>query len=204
MGWPPNTDIRARFNSEIGKPGCLTGSGWYYGLDTNTPAGQNNLLVVLLHEIAHGLGFQQFADVQSGAQILGLGDIFGQYLLDVTAGLTWNQMTNAQRAASAINSRKLVWDGLTVASDLPGVMAHGRPSMQVHTPAGIAGSYDIGPAAFGPALTGSGVSGLVVAALDDTAAPGPSTYRRVQRRSRTAPRSRERSPCWIAGGACSR
>ena len=175
-GLPPNTDIRARFNSEIGKPGCLPNSGWYYGLDTNTPAGQNSLLVVLLHEIAHGLGFQQFANFTTGAQILGLGDIYGQHLLDTTVGLTWNQMTNAQRAASAINSRHLVWDGLTVASDVPSVMAHGRPLLRVHAPAGIAGSYDIGPAAFGPALTGSGVSGVVVAGLDAANVAGPTTF----------------------------
>jgi hypothetical protein len=60
------------FNSEIGKPGCLTGSFWYYGLDTNRPRGQNNLLVVLLHEIAHGLGFQQFASITTGEQHRGI------------------------------------------------------------------------------------------------------------------------------------
>ncbi|MCX7914196.1 MAG: hypothetical protein N2511_06385, partial [Thermodesulfovibrionales bacterium] len=30
---------------------------WYYGTDGNTPAGQFDLLSVVLHEIAHGLGF---------------------------------------------------------------------------------------------------------------------------------------------------
>jgi hypothetical protein len=174
-GSPPNTDIRARFNSEIGKPGCLTGSFWYYGLDTNAPPGQNNLLVVLLHEIAHGLGFQQFANINNGEQILGLGDIYAQHLLDTTVGLTWNQMSSAQRAASAINSRQLVWDGTTVGSDLPSVMTHGRPLMRVNAPAGIAGNYDIGTASFGPPLTGSGVTGAVVLGLDAANAAGPTT-----------------------------
>ena len=132
----PVTDIRARFNSELGKTGCLTGSFWYYGFDTNQAASQNNLLVVLLHELAHGLGFQQFANITTGEQIDGQGDIYGQYLLDTTAGLTWNQMTNAQRAASSINSRKLVWDGATVASGVPAAMAYGRPSLKVTAPAG--------------------------------------------------------------------
>ena len=158
----PNTDIRARFNSEIGKPGCLTGSFWYYGLDTNQAASQNNLLVVLLHELAHGLGFQQFASITTGAQIGNMGDIYGQYLLDTTASLTWNQMTNAQRAASAINSRKLVWDGATVASGVPAAMAYGRPSLKVTAPAGIAGTYEIGTASFGAQLTAPGVTGQVV------------------------------------------
>ena len=174
-GQPAHTDIRARFNSEIGKPGCLTAGGWYYGLDLNAPAGQNNLLVVLLHEIAHGLGFQQFANFNTGAQIQGRGDIYGQHLFDTTAGHTWNEMTDAQRAASAINSRKLVWDGLTVASDLPSVMAHGRPLMRVNSPAGIAGIYELGTAAFGAPLTASGVTGGVVLALDAANAAGPSS-----------------------------
>ena len=174
-GNPPNTDIRARFNSELGKPGCLTGNGWYYGLDTNQAANQNNLLVVLLHELAHGLGFQQFANITTGAQAGGLGDIYGQHLLDLTAGLTWNQMTNAQRAASAVNSRRLVWDGAKVGADLPSVMAHGRPLLSVHTPAAIAGFYDLGSASFGAPLSPGGVSGVVVAALDAANAAGPTT-----------------------------
>jgi hypothetical protein len=69
------TDIRARFNSEIGTPTCLAGSGWYYGFDTNQAPSQNNLLVVVLHELGHGLGFQQFASFTSGAQIAGLGHL---------------------------------------------------------------------------------------------------------------------------------
>jgi len=144
-------------------------------LDTNQAPSQNNLLVVLLHEIGHGLGFQQFASITTGEQPGGLGDIYGQHLLDTTASLTWNQMTNAQRAASAINSRKLVWNGATVAAEVPSVMAHGRPSLRVLSPAGIAGPYDIGPASFGPPLSSPGVTGPVVLAVDAANAAGPST-----------------------------
>ena len=82
----------------------------------------------------------------------GLGDIYGQYLLDTTAGLTWNQMTNAQRAASAINSRRLVWNGAEVTSDVPSVMRPGRPRCGCLSPAGIAGTYDIGTAPSGRAV----------------------------------------------------
>src|SRR5512140_1648139 len=53
--------IRARFNSELGKSGCLTGEFFYLGLDSNQ--GTNiNLLSVVLHEFGHGLGFQSFAN----------------------------------------------------------------------------------------------------------------------------------------------
>ncbi|SDX76694.1 T9SS type A sorting domain-containing protein [Hymenobacter psychrophilus] len=41
-------DINARFSSTF---------NWYYGLDGNVPAGQYDLVTVVLHELGHGLGF---------------------------------------------------------------------------------------------------------------------------------------------------
>ncbi len=41
-------DISARFNSDF---------DWYLGTDANTPAGQYDLVTVVLHELGHGLGF---------------------------------------------------------------------------------------------------------------------------------------------------
>ena len=65
---PANVEIRARFNSKIGKAGCLESRQWYLGLDTNH--GTNiNLVTVLLHEFSHGLGFQSFTDNSSGAMV---------------------------------------------------------------------------------------------------------------------------------------
>src|SRR5262249_20350558 len=63
-----NADIRARFNVNLGNPGCLTGTFWYLGFDNNHGA-NIDLVTVLLHEFAHGLGFAQFADVTTGAEI---------------------------------------------------------------------------------------------------------------------------------------
>ncbi len=50
----------------IGLPGCLTGINWYYGFDGNHGT-DIDLVTVLLHEFAHGLNFQQFASVTTGA-----------------------------------------------------------------------------------------------------------------------------------------
>lgn len=168
-------DINARFNSSLGglNPNgtpCLTGSGWYYGLDTNTPAGQINLVAVLLHEFAHGLGFQSFVNSSNGQEFLGLDDIYERNLLDTDTGMMWNVMTDAQRAASAQNARDVVWTGANVTTAVPSVLQLGTPLLTVNSPGGIAGTYDVGTASFGPALTAAGVTGNVVLATDGVGA----------------------------------
>ena len=48
---PGSADMRARFNSAI---------PWYFGTDGNTPLNNYDFVTVVLHEIAHGLGFTGF------------------------------------------------------------------------------------------------------------------------------------------------
>ena len=48
--------------------------------------------------------------------------------------------------------------------------------VQVTAPAAAVGTYDAGTAAFGPALTGTGITGTVVQALDPADAAGPTTF----------------------------
>jgi hypothetical protein len=168
-------DLRARFNSNLGNAGCLTGTFWYLGFDQNH--GTNiDLVTVLLHEFAHGLGFSQFASVSSGSEINGQTDIYGRRLFDLTTQKFWNDMTNAERVASSINSLRVVWTGPTVTHDLPTVLSLGTPLLRVNSPGSVAGVYAVGTAAFGPALSNPGVTGNVVAALDDANATGPTTF----------------------------
>jgi len=172
---PGSPDIRARFNVNLGNAGCLTGIGWYLGLDTNHGT-QIDLVTVLLHEFAHGLGFSQFASVTSGSQILNQTDVYGRQLLDTSTGKTWDEMTNAERAASAINSLKVVWNGPAVTAAVPHVLSPGTPLLRVNSPAVIAGVYAVGSAAFGPLLSSPGITGNVVQALDPADAGGPTTF----------------------------
>jgi len=168
---PGQPDISARFNVNLGNTGCLTGIGWYLGLDNNHGS-QIDLVTVLLHEFGHGVGFQQFASLTNGSQIPpaagqpGLTDVYGRNLLDTSTSKTWNQMTNAERVASAINSRRVVWQGATVTSEVPSVLGFGVPNLRVNSPGSIAGNYAVGEAVFGPPLTAVGISGNVVQALD--------------------------------------
>lgn len=173
-------DIVAIFNANLGKPNCLANSGFYYGLDANH-GNLIDLVTVLLHEFGHGLGFSNFVNETTGTQPLGLTDIFATYTLDTTTGLHWSQMTtNAQRQASAVNSSKVVWDGINVTAAAPSVLQFGVPLVTINSPASL-GTFAIGAAAFGPPISAPGVTADVVRALDvaepaaPPAAPLPGT-----------------------------
>jgi hypothetical protein len=173
---PATPQISANFNSSIGVlPTCLVGSDWYYGFDTNHGPVNIDLVTVLLHEFAHGLGFSQFASVTSGAEIQGQTDIFGRQIIDNTTGKTWDIMTNAERRASAINPRNVSFTGNTVTNAVPVVLAKGFPLLKVTSPAAIARDLQVGLATFGPLLTSPGVSGSLVLATDAADAAGPTT-----------------------------
>ena len=167
-------DIVAQFNTNLGKVGCLTGIGWYYGLD-NSHGTQIDLVTVLLHEFGHGLGFATFVNKTTGTQILGLPDIYGTYTLNDSTGLHFPQMTNAQRQAAILNTNHLAWDGTNVTAAVPSFLQLGSPLLTVSSPAGL-GPYRIGTAAFGPAITSPGVTGNLVQALDPADAAGPTTF----------------------------
>jgi hypothetical protein len=175
---PTNTsadDIRARFNSNIGATDCLVGTTWYYGLDIGHTASQINLVTVLLHEFAHGLGFSSFANVSTGALLVGFADVYSQFYFDNSTGKFRLEMTDVERKNSAINPRNVVWTGGHVSGAVPTVLAAGTPLLRVNAPSAAAGDYQVGSASFGPALSAAGITGDLVVALDAANAAGPST-----------------------------
>jgi uncharacterized repeat protein (TIGR01451 family) len=114
-------DISANFNVNLGNSGCLTGVHFYLGLDNNH--GNNvDLVTILTHEFGHGLGFLTFTNGQNGQQFNGSPSIWDDFLLDNTTNKTWTMMSNAERAASALNSGHLVWNGGNVMSAIPQVL----------------------------------------------------------------------------------
>ena len=167
-----NPDINATFNSNLGQPGCLDGSFFYYGYDGNEGT-NTDLYAVLLHEFGHGLGFQTFTSGSTGAIFSGQFSVYDRFLVDDSTGLSWLQMTNAQRAASSIGTNVLAWDGPTVTANVPTVL--GGPVVKVNAPAGIAGNYTGVPAVYGALLTTVGVTGGVVQALDPADGNGALT-----------------------------
>lgn len=177
---PGVRDITAQFNSNLnGNPACLGGRGFYMGLDANHGT-DIDLVAVLLHEFGHGMGFQQFASVTTGARPAlpgtdGFDDIYNVHIYDNTQQKFWPQMTNAERAASAINPRNVVFDGSEVDAAVPSVLAPGTPLLTIASPASIAGIYQVGTAQFGAPLSSPGVTGQVVVGLDAANVTGPLT-----------------------------
>jgi hypothetical protein len=158
--------INANFNSNLGIAGCLTGTFFYLGLDSNH--GSNvDFVVVLLHEIGHGLGFQTFTSGSTGLTLSNLGfpSVWDYFLLDATNNVLWADATAAQRQASAISGDKLVWTGANVTAGAPTTLRVGNPGVAISGPAAgaLAGTTLLaGEASFGAALTQSGQFGEVM------------------------------------------
>jgi len=164
---PTDADIVAVFNSEVGKTGCLEGASWYYGLDTNHGATEINLATVLLHEFAHGLGFQSFVSTSTGAMPLDQIDVYSLFYFDDLDGLPRSAyLTNAERAASALHYRDVVWSGPHTRRAARDVLGAGSPYLQLESRGAGEQRVPIGTALFGPALTPRGVEGNVVLGLD--------------------------------------
>jgi len=66
--------------------------------------------------MGHGLGSSSFTNGTTGQYLGSVPDIWARFLYDDTVGLTWFQMTNAQRAASATNTNNLYWGGANVSN----------------------------------------------------------------------------------------
>jgi PA domain-containing protein len=155
---PGFADIQATF---------ATGFPFYFGFDGNEGP-LTDLLPVVLHELGHGLGFANFANEATGTLFQGGKDIYSQYTVDVTTNKLWNDMTDAERQASAINVRKVSWSGINVKKDVPKVLSPGEPFVRINGASPQLLSF--GTAAFGAALTPAGITGDVALVNDGVGA----------------------------------
>ena len=163
-------EISANFNSNLGNPGCLTGSPFYLGLDNNHGP-LIDLLTVLLHEFGHGLGFSTVTSGVTGNQLFGLPSIYDKFTFDNTIGKAWDQMTPAERKISAVNARNVVWNGANVTRDAKLVLTPGTPELLIDEgPA--KGKYMVGKAAFGPPLNGEGIEKKIAQVVDQVTGTG--------------------------------
>lgn len=173
---PDAPDITAQFNSLIDTDQCTSGGGgkWYYGLDNNHGANGIDLVVVLLHELAHGLGISGTTSLGTGSDPKGFPSIHEVHTLDTASGLRWDQMTSGQRQASSVNTSRLVWDGSSTRL-LANEILSSVTTLTVTAPAAVARNYDIGTASFGAPADKTALSGTIVAAADPANTDGPTT-----------------------------
>jgi predicted cupin superfamily sugar epimerase len=136
-------EISANFNARIdaNDPNCLGNTRWYYGLTGPAPAGTIALYPVVLHELAHGLGFAALlctnpagcGDTAYGAFFSGIPDLWADFLRDnnvdgAGTNARWIDMSNAQRIVSFTHDPLLVWDGISVTANL-GTFGQGAGSL---------------------------------------------------------------------------
>ncbi len=168
---PFNDDIVAFFNANLGSPGCLEASGWYYGFDGNEAANEIDFTAVVTHEIAHGLGFSEFADEGTGSLIAGIPGIYSRFMLDTGLGKIVADMTDAERLQAQVSGDNLVWIGDSVTAAAPSLLGP-KPSIRILRPKAIEGTVAVQQASFGPSLTlGGGTTGQVILADDGEAVP---------------------------------
>lgn len=107
--------ITANFSSTIGTSGCLESSGWYYGLDGAAPSNKFDLVSVVLHELAHGLGFVSLTDLATGKKPNGYDDPYSLNLeWHGASPSAYSAMTDAQRSAANESGSNLHWIGSNV------------------------------------------------------------------------------------------
>lgn len=173
--YPDNIEIQSRFNSNLGSTGCLETSGWYYGLDGNTPAGKIAFLDVVLHEIGHGLGVSGFVGYTSGvlgerAGAIGFNDPYTHNAFDNIKGLRFDDagMTNADRALSIKTRGAPAWDGTSVKSQVPLFL---DDAVVLSATGTLTKNFQFfGVASFGPPATAANFNGDVVLVNDGAGA----------------------------------
>jgi cysteine-rich repeat protein len=130
-------DVAATFSSNL-DDGCLSGvSGWYYGLDGDTPPGTIELLPTVLHELAHGLGFLSLVNLSTGAKFLGFDDAYMLHLEDHTTGELFPAMTNGERVIAMTATGDLHWvgPGVVAASGVLSAGVHPSGHVEIYAPA---------------------------------------------------------------------
>jgi hypothetical protein len=164
---PADPHIVARFNSRLGLfADCMPGAGFYLGLDGQAGA-EIDLVTVLLHEMGHGLGFQTFTSAQTGQQLNGIPSVWDHFLTDNRNNKVWAQMSDSERAASAVSGYGLSWNGPNVTAAVPATLAPAS-TLAISGPAAgnTAGNFDVGDASFGPPLGTTPVVGQLMPVLD--------------------------------------
>lgn len=136
---PDWDDIGATFNSQIdNNDNCLKNRNWYYGFDGNPPSNEMDFVSVILHELAHGLGFTTFVSLGNGAKFLGYNDVYMLNLQRHGANPSkYPDMSDLQRFYASFGDPNLRWAGENVSTEaavLPLGTGFENGQVQMHAP----------------------------------------------------------------------
>lgn len=132
---PGDIDIFAQFNSN--------NSSWHFGLNGSTPAGQYDLVTVVLHELGHGLGFLDSYNISDGVASVGLSgtSIPVIYDLGLENGSAQNLFLTTQSSTAGLQtqltSNNLFYNSPSVKS------ANGNASAKIYAPASFSSGSSI-------------------------------------------------------------
>ncbi len=165
-------DILMQFNAALDNPTCLGDRGWYYGFDEEN-GNEPHLTRTVLHELGHGLGFQTYTNVISGAFFGNSADIYSVFTFDADADETWADMSASQRVASATNYLGVHWIGDNAAAATPSFASAGTPLALASSPPSAAPSRSFWVAVtdFAPTPGELAAEGLLTAAFDGFSDP---------------------------------
>lgn len=148
---PATNDIGATFNSTIDDGSCAFPKVWYYGLDANPPADTLDFVSIVLHELAHGLGFQTFVDLSTGEKLsappgnIPFDDVFMLWLEDHSTGRPYPGMTDAERVLANTNTGNLHWIGPNGIAQSGGLSSGRDPNghVEMHAPTPLASGSSV-------------------------------------------------------------
>jgi len=128
---PGGEDASATFNSSLGTT-CVFPRTWYYGLDAAPTADEIDLVSVVLHELAHGLGFLSLVDLSTGEKFFGFDDAYSLWLEDHSTALRYpNMPLDSDRIAASTDTGDLHWVGPSVTAASGGLTSGAHPSGHV-------------------------------------------------------------------------
>lgn len=179
---PGSSDIIANFSSTL--------PNWYLGTDGNTPAGQFDLVTVVLHEIGHGLGFFGSMRVDDGMGTVectgvagrgcwGIGNplaprIFDQFTEDNVGNALLNGViypNNSVALGNALVSGNVFFD----APGARGANGGLRPELYAPNPFDPGSSYSHLDEAVFPAANPNSLMTPMLALAESIHDPGPIT-----------------------------
>lgn len=168
-------DLAIELNASVDGACAEVAGRWYYGFDGATPSGDNDLIQVALHELAHGFGFSSSIDPATGESQFSNGiDVYTSHILDLDRSQHWDALTPSERVSSAANVRRLVFDGENAQALARGRLATGVPSLALSPlPAGVSLERAVSDVELATNPAKSPVSGPMVVASPTDACSGP-------------------------------